>query len=488
MTNEKKQNSMKKRVSKKIAGFVFIFLAAQRITAQPVTDKAIDTMVKRYEFTVKQAIDFARKNNVAVKNALLDVQYQDQVNREVTAAAYPHINASLGTTYNPNVATQVLPNFISPATYQVLVDQGVKDGSGNPIQMPSDFGFIAAQFGTRFSANAGVTLSQILFDGQVFVGLLAREATIRSAKKNAEITEEMIRVNIYKVYYQLVVAKKQVELLDANIALWEKNLNDTRILYENGFAEKLDIDKVTVALTNIKTERRKILNTISNGYYGLKVLIGMPLRDELILTDNINDEEVKQGMLETMSYKYEDRKEYQFAQIGKELNEYNTRRYKLSQIPTVTLTGTYAKNAQRDKWNFFGKGEWFTMSNVNLNISIPIFNGFYTKTKIQQTKIQQQKINNQIEALEQTIDNEVETARNNFRSAITTMDFQKKNMELAEKVYNQTKKKYEVGTASQTDINTTQTDLKAAQTNYITALYDAVVAKIDFLKATGKLD
>lgn len=467
---------------------VITALALLPVAAMAQTRQAADTAkVTKHELSVKQAADYAMKNNVDVKNSLLAIQYQEQVNREVTANAYPHINANLGTTYNPNVATQVLPNFISPATYQVLVDEGVKDGNGNTIVMPDDFGFIAAQFGTKFSATAGISLSQILFDGQVFVGLQARDATMRFAKKNAEITEEMIRANIYKIYYQLVVGKKQVELLDANIALWEKNLRDTRIIYENGFAEKLDIDRVSVALTNIQTEKRKLVSVISNGYYGLKVLMGMPVRDELVLTDTLNEEEIKSGMLDASNYQYEDRKEYQYAQIGKELNEYNIRRYKLSQIPTVTLNGQYAKNAQRDKWNFFGKGEWFTISNVNLNIAIPIFNGFYTKSKIQQTKIDLQRTNNQIEALKLSIDHEVETARNNYRTAITSMDFQKRNMELAEKVYDQTKKKYEVGTGSQTDINNAQNDLKAAQTNYITALFDAVIARIDYMKATGKL-
>jgi outer membrane protein TolC len=60
-------------------------------------------------------------------------------------------------------------------------------------------------------------------------------------------------------------------------------------------------------------------------------------------------------------------------------------------------------------------------------------------------------------------------------------------MELAEKVYQQTKKKYEMGTGSQIEIVAAQTDLKAAQTNYVTALYDGIIARIDFLKATGKL-
>lgn len=472
---------MKKRGNNRRSAVIILALLPFMAMAQDTAK------VAKHEFSIRQAIDYATKNNAQVKNALLDVKYQEQVNREVTSRAYPGINASLGTTYNPNVATQVIPNFISPATYQVLVDEGVKDGNGNPIVMPNDFGFIAAQFGTKYSASAGISLSQILFDGQVFVGLQARDAAMNFARKNAEITEEEVRTNIYKVYYQLVVSKTQVELLDANIALLEKLLKDTRIIYENGFAEKLDVDKVNVQLTNLQTEKRKVLNTISNGYYGLKLLIGMPVKDQLVLTDTLSDEQIKEGILENSAYDYKDRKDYQYAQIGKQLNEFNIRRYKLSQIPTVSLNGQYAKSAQRNKWNFFGKGDWFTVSSVSLNISVPIFNGFYTKSKIQQARIDLQKTENQIGALEISIDQQVETAKNNFRSAITNMDYQKKNMELAERVYQQTKKKYEVGTGSQTEINTAQTDLKTAQTNYITALYDAIIARVDFMKATGKL-
>lgn len=473
---------MKRAGSKTVISILSMFLPVW-IIAQP------DTTAKpaRHEFSVQQAVDYAMKNNVNVKNALLQVKIQEQQNRAFTSAAYPHINASMGTTYNPAVATQVLPNFISPATYQVLIDEGVKDGSGNPIQMPSDFGFIAAQFGTKFSATAGVTLTQLLFDGQVFVGLQARDAAIKLFQKGAEVTEEGIKTNIYKIYYQLAVSKTQIELLDANIALVEKNLRDTRIIYENGFREKLDVDKETVRLSNLQTEKQKLLNLVSNGYYALKMLMGMPINDELVLTDKVTEEQVKDGVLEASAYQYEDRKEFQQAQISKQLLEYNVRRYRLSQIPTVSLSAAYAKNAQRNQWNFFGRGDWFSIANVNLNVSIPIFNGFFTKSKIQEARLEVDKVSNQMESLKLWIDNDVEAARNNYRNAIATMDFQKKNMELAEKIYQQTKKKYEVGTGSQIEIVAAQTEMKAAQTNYISALYDAIIAKVDYLKATGKL-
>lgn len=453
----------------------------------PLSILAQDTIpVKRHEFSVEQAIEYAKKNNAQVKNALLDIEKQSQVNREVTANALPQVNGSFGYSYNPAVQKQLLPDFITASIYNVLVDEGV-NGSSGPVQYPSRIGFLEFPFGTKFNTSLGVSLRQLLFDGQVFVGLQARDATMDLQRKNAEVTEEVIRANIYKVYYQLVVSKTQVELLDANINRLEKLLHDTRAIYKAGFAEQLDVDRVSVALTNLQTEKVKVINGISNGYYGLKVLLGMPIRDVLELTDTLNEASIREGMLEAATYSHEDRAEYQYALAGKRLNEYNIRRYSLSRLPTVSLSANYFKNAQRNQWNFLEGGEWFDVANINLNVSIPIFNGYATRAKMEQARIELRKTENLIENLRLSIDNEVAAARNNFVAAITSLDYQRRNLQLAEKVYDQTKKKYEMGMGSQTEINTAQADLKAAQTNYITALYDAIIARIDYLKATGKL-
>ncbi len=424
------------------------------------------TKISRHEFSIQQAINYATKNNLQVKNALLNVQIQEQTNREITSAAYPQISATGSYTYNYKLPVSLVPaEFFGgqPGTFEKIA------------------------FGLKHNATGGVQLNQLLFDGQVFVGLQARESVLKFQQKNVEVTEEMIKTNIYKIYYQLVVSKQQVELLDANIERFEKLLKDTRIIYENGFAEKLDVDKVSVALTNLQTEKIKALNQIENGYLGLKLLMGMPVKDALVLTDTLNYDQVKDDVLDAGTFDYADRKEYQYAELGIMLNEYNIRRYKLSRYPTLNLNGYYNKNAQRNKFDLFNKGDWFDISAVTLNLNIPIFAGFSTKAKIQKAKFELQQSVNQREYLKNSIDNDLQVAKNNFRSAISTLDFQKKNMELAENVYMQTKKKYEAGTGSQTEINTAQTDLKTAQTNYITSLYDAIIAKVDFLKATGRL-
>ena len=442
---------------------------------------------EKHAFTIQQALEYAKKNNVQVKNALLGIQLQREQNREITAAAYPQITGSVSGTYNPYVATQVLPNFISPSVYQVLIDQNVKDGNGSPIVMPGDFGNIAAQFGTKFNASAGADLSQLLFDGQVFIGLKARSTSIAWQTKYAEVTEETIRTNIYKIYYQLLVGKTQIELLDENIARIEKLAHDTKELYKNGFAEQLDVNKVEVQSANLNTEKLKALNTISNGYLGLKFLMGMPVKDSLLLTDSLDEQQIKDGALSLNDYNYKDRKDYQYAELGKKLNEFNIKRYQLSQIPTFSLSGNYYKSAQRNKFDFFGKGDWYNISAISVRMSVPIFKGFATKAKIAQARIELMQTQNQLTNLQNQIDQEAATAKANFTVAVTTLDYQKKNMQLAETVYDQTKKKYEIGTGSNTEITTAQTDLKQAQTNYINAVYDAIIAKIDYLKATGKL-
>lgn len=438
-------------------------------------------------FTVEQAVDYALKNSASVKNALLDIKIQHEVNRGVTSAALPKLNGSLSTTKYFDVPTQVIPDFISPFTYQVLIDQGVKDGNGNPITFPpGGFGSLPFQLGANWQASGGLDLTQLLFDGQVFVGLQARNTAMRFASKKAEVTQVEIKANVEKIYYQLVVGKQQMTSIDANITRFEKLLNDTREIYKNGFAEKLDVDKVSVQLNNLMTEKVKVQNGLDAGMAGLKFLMNYPQKDSLALTDIISDDSIKEGLLDT-AYQYKDRKDFQLLEEALKLNKFNVKRYQLSALPTLALFGSYSKNAQRDKFDFFGPGTWFTTNLVGLKLTIPIFQGFERSALVAQARYEWQKQQNNLEQLKSAIDNDVQQATLNIRSAIQTIDNQRRNMDLAEQVYHSTVLKYQQGLGSNQEIYTAQTELKMAQNNYYGALYDAIIARVDYLKATGKL-
>ena len=468
-----------RRVNK--AGLIFTaWIIAVSAVAQTNTNET-------HQFTVAQAVEYALKNSVQVKNALADVKIAEQTNREYTALAYPQLNGSAGINYFPKIPITSFPNFISLAAYEVLTKEGVKDGNGVPIQKPADYGFINAQFGTKYTASAGLDLSQILFDGQIFVGLQARSTNLKFYKKSVEVTQDMINANIQKIYYQLVIGKMQMGKVDANIALLDKLLHDTKEIYKNGFAEKLDVDKTTVSLTNLQTEKIKIQNSLDAGNASLKFLMGMPQFDVLVLTDTLTESNIKEDLLED-AYNYNDRKEVQLLELGKKLNAYNVKRYKLSYLPSIAAFGQYSKNAQRNNFDIFDFSKpWFTTAIVGVKLNVPIFDGFSKDAKIKKAKLELQKTNNNLDNLKQNVDMEVQQTRWKLKSAVLTIDAQRKNMELAESVYNQTKKKYEQGLGSNTEITTAWKDLQVAQADYYAALYDAIIAKVDYHKATGKL-
>src|SRR6185312_3616203 len=241
-------------------------------------------------------------------------QLQQQQNKQITAAALPQVNGSVSFTDYLSIPTQLIPaEFV-----------GGPAGTYFPVK-----------FGTKYSGTYGANLQQILFDGQVFVGLQARRAAIKNATLASQVTKEQIKANVYKVYYQLVVGQRQIGTLDANIANYEKLLHDTKVIYQNGFAEKLDVDKVQVQLSNLQTQKLKAQNQIDAGKEGLKLLMNVPQADSLVLTDTLSDEEIKSNILDE-NYNYEDRKEYQQLETAIDLGKYNVKRYQLSKIPTLT--------------------------------------------------------------------------------------------------------------------------------------------------------
>jgi outer membrane protein len=431
-----------------------------------ITNAQQKTPSEVHSFTAQEAVDYALKNAVQVKNALVDIQLQEQQNKQVTAAALPQVNGTVSFVDYLSIPTQLVPAEFAGGT----------PGTFFPIK-----------FGTKYSGTYGANLQQILFDGQVFIGLQARKAAIKNSVLTADITKQQIKANVYKIYYQLAVAKRQIGTIDANIATYEKLLHDTKVIYQNGFAEKLDVDKVQVQLSNLETQKLKAQNQIDAGKEGLKFLMNIPQQDSIYLSDTLSDEEIKSGLLDA-DYNYENRKEYQLLENSIELGKYNVKRYQLSKIPTLTFSANINQNAQRTSFTFLkGSEPWYTTSFINFTLNIPIFDGGARNANIATARLNLQKMNNNLEQLKSSIDNDVSQARINMKSAILTMDAQKKNIQLAESVYNSTKLKYDQGLGSNQEISTAQADLVTAQNNYYSSIYDAIIAKIDYLRATGKL-
>lgn len=444
---------------------------------------------KKYEFSVAEAVQFALQNVNDIKNLKVDRKIQDAKNKELTGQALPQLNGTLSAQYYFNIPVMMFPDFVTPQVYGVLQDEGVKNGSGAPIVKPDEpMQYFPAQFGVPWQASAGFAFQQLLFQPDVFVGLQARSTALKFADMNIQVMEDSVKSNVYRSYYAVLIAEKRKVFLVESIQRLEKLLSDQNKLYQNGFAEKLDIDKTTVSLNNLRTSNTQTDNFIYVGYASLKYALGLGQRDTLMLKDTLNVDFVKRDVLDAANFRYEDRSEIRMLTTLKELQTMDVRRYRLSYLPTVSAFWNYSANAMRQKLSFFNPDEpWFKSSYVGLNINVPIFDGMQKHYRIRQAQYNLEKTSNNLENMEKVIDLQREAALNIFKNSLSTLDMQERNMQLAERVYFTTKKKYESGLGSSFEVLQADTDFQTAQSNFFQALYDAATAKIGYYRSLGKL-
>lgn len=438
---------------------------------------------KRYSLTVKEAVELAFKNVADVKNAAIDYKIQDAQNKEITGQALPQITGTFSLNRYLSLPKILFPDASQAGIYNVLINEGLLPQS-TKIPVPS---LQAISFFQPWNTSIGATLTQLLFQPDVFVGLQARKTALNYSEANLNVVKERVKDSAYRRYYAILIAEKQSSFLQGGIERLQKLYHDDSIMFVNGFAERLDLDKVSVQLTNLQTSKTVLDNTISLAYAALKYAIGVSQKDSVFLNEALSSDLVKQDILDD-NFRYEDRKEIQMLTYSRHLQSLDVKRNKLGYLPTVAASLGYTAQGQGQEFVTNKSAIWFKTSLIGVNLNLPIFDGFQRKYKIQQAQLNLQKVDNTIDNVKQVIDLQQTVSKESLRNALLNLDAQQRNVQLAENVYNTTKKKFEAGIGSSFEVLQSDTDWQTAQSNYFTALYNAIIAKISFQSSLGKLD
>jgi outer membrane protein TolC len=329
-------------------------------------------------------------------------------------------------------------------------------------------------------------VQQLLFQPDVFVGLQARKTALNLSSALIDQTKEKIKDSAYKRYYAILIAEKQGYFLAESIKRLEKLYHDDSIMYQNGFAERLDLDRVQVQLNNLRTTQSVLQNSVQLAYAALKFSLGIPQADVVVLKEELTTESIKENLLDE-SFKYEDRAEIKTLGLTKEMQKLDVRRNRLGYLPTVAVAGSYGVTGQGQKFFTDRDTRWLKSSYIGLNVSVPIFDGYQRKYRTQQAELKVEKVENTITNVKQAIDFEQVVTKESLKNALLNLDAQERNMELAQRVYNATKLKFEQGLGSSFEVLQADADNQAAQSNYFNALYNATVAKISYQYSLGKL-
>ena len=453
---------------------VFLWLVAAGAQAQQV-----------HELTVREAVELAYKNVVELQNAKLDYRIQEAKNREILGQAFPQVSGNLGANHYLKVPNFLFPDYTSTAIYSILKNEGV-NGSTGPITTVPEPTLQQVSFQQPWNLTAGATLTQLLFQPDVFVGIQARQTALDYSQAQIEQVKEKVKDSAYKRYYAILIAEKQLHFVDEGLTRLQKLYHDDSVMYKNGFAEKLDLDKVQVQINNLTTSRNILQSAVQIGYAALKFAIGVSQNEQVVLKDDLSTAALQEGVLSD-TFRYESRAVIRTLNELKELQQLDVKRHKLGYIPTVAAQANYTVNGMGAKFITSNQTFWFKSAFVGLNINIPIFDGLQRRYRVQQSRLNVEKLENTITNAKQAIDLEQKVTNSSLVTALNNLNVQEKNMGLAEKVYNATKLKFEQGLGSSFEVLQADSDYQQAQANYFNALYNAIVAKISYQSSLGKL-
>jgi outer membrane protein TolC len=414
--------------------------------------------------SLDQALEMALRKNTTMLNAALDIDYAETQVNELKAQGLPQVSGSADFSHTFKIPTQIIP--------------------GDFVGQPGTT--IATQFGVPFNVNVGVGASQLLFDGTFFLGLKAASEFVNISKLSASASEIDIKEGVTKAYYMALISQQNIGQLSASLANIKKLQSETEQLYKAGFAEKLDVDRLTLSVSNLEININKLQNQAKLAKQLLLNTIGVDVNQELTLTSKILGEPTSDSYAAV--FNPENRIEIKLIDQQQELNQLNLKRYKMGYFPSIYGNFSYGSSTFASDGKFGELGDdWYGNGRYAVSLNVPIFDGLYKKAKMDQAKIDFKKTENTKQQALLGMNLQVGQAKTNYLNALKTIELQKKSQDLAESIFNTTKIKFKEGIGSSFEMINAESELTQANTNYLIALYELNVARIDLNKALGIL-
>ncbi|TXN37425.1 TolC family protein [Flagellimonas hymeniacidonis] len=412
-------------------------------------------------FSLDEAIAFALQHNYSVINADRDIVDAQKQKWETIAGGLPQIDGAI--------------------SYQNQLKQPVS-------QIPAEFfggepgTFQEVVFGQPQSATATATLKQQIFDGSYIVGVQATKAFLSYSQNNKEKTDLDVRKAVVEAYGNVLLAQESVLISENNKATLEKNLYETKRIYENGLGDEESVDQLQITLSSIESQLKNARRLEKITLQMLNLMMGLPITSPTELTENLDDLAQKQidlGLLDS-EFNIENNVDYKLALNLNEQRYYEHKLEKSRALPSLNAFVNYGGNSFSDSFNFLSSGQkWFGQSILGFDLSIPIFSSLKRSASTQRAKIALEKAKTQFTEAQEQIRLQLESAKSDYILSIEEYDTSKQNLKLAERIENKNQIKYSEGLATSFELRQAQTQLYSTQQEYLQSMVDVINRKTE---------
>ncbi|WP_418497952.1 TolC family protein [Flagellimonas sp.] len=414
-----------------------------------------------HSFSLDEAIAYALEHNYSAINASRDIEDAQKQKWETIATGLPQISGAVS--YQNQLkqpVSQIPAEFFGgePGTYQEVV------------------------FGQAQSMSATATLRQKIFDGSYIVGVQATKTFLDYSQNNKEKTELEVRKSVVEAYGNVLLAQESVQISERNKATLEKNLYETKRIFENGLGDEESVDQLQITLSSVDNQLKNARRLEKITLQMLNLMLGIPIDAPTVLTenlDNLTQKQIDLGLLDT-EFNIENNIDYKLAA---NLNEQRALELKLAKsyaLPTLNAFVNYGGNSFSNDFNFLSSGQqWFGSSILGVDLNIPIFSSLGRSATTQRAKIALEKAKTQFTETQAQVRLQLESAKSDYILSIEQYGTSKENLELAERIEKKNQIKYEEGLATSFDLRQAQTQLYSTQQEYLQSMVDVINKKIE---------
>ncbi|GAA4831177.1 TolC family protein [Algivirga pacifica] len=436
-------------------------------------------------FSLEECVEYALNHQADVKNAELSVKIAEARVREISGLGFPQISAEGNLMVNP-VIPQTIPSSALGGMGAGGADQ---PATGEEQAGPN----INELFNPKYKSDVNVTANQLIFDGTFFLGLKAAQVYKDLASK--QLTQSKVErvAAVASAYYTVLVTQENLKILEQNYTTIEKLYTETKAMYEAGMVEQIEQDRIEVTFNNIKVQKERVEQMFVVTKNLLKLQIGMDQEDELTLSEDLY--QLGDKIVSSDNNEVNRRIELDILDTQYRLNDMERKSHMLGYAPKVFAFASagyqgFGRNPmtfEADFSEFSNSDNWFGFAVVGATIKWTPFDGLMMYRKAQQSKLASLQIENSRALLNQSIEVERSQYQIAYETNLKTLRIQRKNMEVAKRVYDIAQVKFKEGVGSSLEVTNAEQAYTQASNSYFAAIYDALTAKVNLDKANGVL-
>lgn len=419
-------------------------------------------------YTLDEAIATALKQNEQVRQANLDVEISKAKVRETTAIGLPQVSGEASMNYYIDIPTQVA----EASVFDPTAPAGI---------------LVPLQFGLPYSSTAGVTASQLIFDGSYFVGLKAAKAYLNYSILGREKTEIEIKEQVSQLYFAVLALDESLESLKLNKESIDKSANDSKAMAEVGFMEQQDADQMKLAQSNLQYQIDMATRQRDNLLNLLKLQIGVSVEQEIVLSndfDQLLGDPFSEAALDPQ-FSMERHIDYRTVAQGEELSELSLANQRAKYYPSLGGFFTHSQNGFGQELGQMFENDFYPTTIVGIQLNVPIFSSGMRYYQTKQAKLELEKTQSQKNMVMQNLQLQVANARRDYLTAQENVKVAKENLDLAERIKVSTTKKYEQGMASSLEYAQSESQYLQTLATYVNTAQELFNAKLALNKALG---